>query len=69
MSKIELVTISVADIDCLERLTRDRDTVRKVVWRVRIVLLSAVWRGDGANHAPDQAIQADGMALAGKVCR
>ncbi|MCK6452287.1 MAG: IS630 family transposase [Alphaproteobacteria bacterium] len=43
MRKIERITISAADRERLERLVRDRNTPRKVVWRARIVLAA----GDG----------------------
>ncbi len=63
------IQLPPADWVRLEKLVAAPMAPQKHVWRVRVVLLSAVWRGDGANHAPDHAIQADGMALAGKVCR
>jgi transposase len=48
MSKIDLVTITAAARDELERLVRDRNTAQKVVWRARIVLLAAEGLGAGA---------------------
>ena len=41
MSRIEPIRLSPADRDHLEKLVRDRNTPQKVVWRSRIVLLSA----------------------------
>ncbi len=41
MRKIELISISAADRERLERLVRDRNTPQKVVWRARIVLLAS----------------------------
>jgi len=41
MRKIEQIGISAADRERLERLVRDRNTPRKVVWRARIVLLAS----------------------------
>lgn len=41
MRKIELISISDADHERLERLVRDRNTPQKVVWRARIVLGAA----------------------------
>jgi hypothetical protein len=43
MRKIERISISATDRERLERLVRDRNTLQKVVWRARIVLLA----GDG----------------------
>jgi transposase len=48
MSRIEPITISAADSDRLEQLVRDRNTAQKVVWRARIVLLSAEGLAAGA---------------------
>ena len=41
MSRIEPIRLSSGDRDWLEKLVRDRNTPQKVVWRSRIVLLSA----------------------------
>ena len=41
MSRIEPIRLSDEDRARLERLVRDRNTAQKVVWRSRIVLLSA----------------------------
>lgn len=41
MSKLERIMIGVSDRDRLEKLVRDGNTPQKVVWRARIVLLSA----------------------------
>jgi transposase len=41
MSRIEPIQQSREDRDRLEKLVRDRNTPQKVVWRSRIVLLSA----------------------------
>ena len=41
MSRIEPIRLSAEDRGRLERLVRDRNTPQKVVWRSRIVLLSA----------------------------
>jgi transposase len=41
MSRIGAIQLSHADRDRLEKLVRDRNTPQKVVWRSRIVLLSA----------------------------
>lgn len=41
MSRIGPIRLSHADRDRLEKLVRDRNTPQKVVWRSRIVLLSA----------------------------
>jgi transposase len=41
MSRIEPIRLSSDDRDRLEKLVRDRNTPQKVVWRSRIVLLSA----------------------------
>ena len=51
MSKIERIAITAADRDQLERLVRDRNTAQKVVWRARIVLLSADGLAAGAIAA------------------
>ncbi len=42
MSRIEPIRLSADDRDRLEKLVRDRNTPQKVVWRSRIVLLSAM---------------------------
>jgi transposase len=41
MSRIEPIRLSSGDRDRLEKLVRNRNTPQKVVWRSRIVLLSA----------------------------
>lgn len=41
MRKIEQIAIIPADGERLERLVRDRNTLQKVVWRARIVLLAS----------------------------
>jgi transposase len=41
MSRIEAIRLSSGDRERLEKLVRDRNTPQKVVWRSRIVLLSA----------------------------
>jgi transposase len=41
MRKIERISISCVDRERLDRLVRDRNTPQKLVWRARIVLLSA----------------------------
>jgi transposase len=41
MSRIEAIVLSAEDRGRLEKLVRDRNTPQKVVWRSRIVLLSA----------------------------
>jgi transposase len=41
MSRIEAIRLSPGDEERLEKLVRDRNTPQKVVWRSRIVLLSA----------------------------
>jgi transposase len=41
MSRIEPIRLPIEDRDQLEKLVRDRNTPQKVVWRSRIVLLSA----------------------------
>ncbi len=41
MSRIEPLRLSSGDRERLEKLVRDRNTPQKVVWRSRIVLLSA----------------------------
>jgi transposase len=51
MSKLEPITITAAGRDELERLVRDRNTIQKVVWRARIVLLAADGMAAGAIAA------------------
>ena len=51
----------------LERLIADRNTPRKVVWRSRIVLLSAAGCGTMEIMRRTRDIKADGVALAGAL--
>jgi transposase len=45
MGKIERIDVSADDRERLSRLTRDRNTPQKVVWRARIVLLAGEGMG------------------------
>ena len=51
MGKIERISVSVADRERLERLVRDRNTPKKLVWRARIVMLASDGLRTGAIAA------------------